>query len=306
MDYGEVLSRAWRIIWRHKILWLFGILAGCTNFGGSSGNAGSGVQYEFGPEDFNNTFGQMSIPDEAWVAIAIIAVLIGLVLAVIAIFLGTIGRIALIRGTVQADRGTGSLVFGELFGGSMPYFWRVFGLAVLIFLTVLLVVVIPIIIFSIVTLGIGLICLLPLFCLLIPLSWFLMIVIEQANIAIVVENLGIMDGLRRGWEVVRANLGPMILMGLILILGVGLIGGAIIGLPLFLVVIPSALGMAAQTEGSAIAGLAITGLCVAAYLPVVLILNGILTSYTESAWTLTFLRLTGRRTALAEPAPVEA
>ena len=37
MDYGEVLSKAWKIVWKFKILWIFGILASCT------GNAGSGV-----------------------------------------------------------------------------------------------------------------------------------------------------------------------------------------------------------------------------------------------------------------------
>ena len=31
MDIGSVLSRAWQIIWKHKVLWIFGILAGCAN-----------------------------------------------------------------------------------------------------------------------------------------------------------------------------------------------------------------------------------------------------------------------------------
>ena len=31
MDFGEILSRAWQIIWKHKILWVFGILAGCSS-----------------------------------------------------------------------------------------------------------------------------------------------------------------------------------------------------------------------------------------------------------------------------------
>ncbi len=29
MDYGEVLSKAWKIAWKFKVLWIFGILAGC-------------------------------------------------------------------------------------------------------------------------------------------------------------------------------------------------------------------------------------------------------------------------------------
>ena len=46
MDYGEVLSKAWKIIWKHKVLWIFGILAsfGQGSGGGSGGSGGnSGV-----------------------------------------------------------------------------------------------------------------------------------------------------------------------------------------------------------------------------------------------------------------------
>ena len=43
-DFGDVLSRAWQIIWKHKVLWIFGILAGCSRgssgFRGSSGGGG--------------------------------------------------------------------------------------------------------------------------------------------------------------------------------------------------------------------------------------------------------------------------
>src|SRR5437899_1899572 len=44
MDYGSLLSRAWQITWKHKILWLFGILAGfgSTNFNGNFGGGGGG------------------------------------------------------------------------------------------------------------------------------------------------------------------------------------------------------------------------------------------------------------------------
>ena len=30
MDFSEVLGKAWRIIWKHKVLWIFGIFAGCA------------------------------------------------------------------------------------------------------------------------------------------------------------------------------------------------------------------------------------------------------------------------------------
>jgi len=42
-NFGEVLTRAWQIIWKHKVLWIFGFLAGCGQSGSSvRGNFGSG------------------------------------------------------------------------------------------------------------------------------------------------------------------------------------------------------------------------------------------------------------------------
>ena len=38
-NFGEVLTRAWQIIWKHRVLWIFGILASCGR-GGGGGNGG--------------------------------------------------------------------------------------------------------------------------------------------------------------------------------------------------------------------------------------------------------------------------
>ena len=138
-----------------------------------------------------------------------------LLLIVVSIFLGTIGRIGLIKGSYEAEQGAESLAFGELFSTSMPYFWRVFGLSFLIGLAFLLLF-IPIILIGVLSAGVGFLCLLPLICLLIPVGIAVGIIIEQANRAIVLEDLGIFDGLKRGWEIARSNIGPIIIMALIL------------------------------------------------------------------------------------------
>ena len=299
MDIGDVLSRAWQIIWKHKVLWVFGILAGCAN-GGGGGGGGSNYsrpsEGDFpGKQPFEQFFGNFS-EQQIWGLIAI-AILVLLVLAVLVIFLGTIGRIGLIRGTVQAEGGAASLSFGELFSGSMPYFWRVFGLSLLVGLVILVagaLFAVLAISGTVATLGLGLLCLIPLVCVLIPVVWFISVIVEQASIAIVVENLGVIDGLKRGWEVVRLNLGTMIIMALILVLGVGFIGGLIIALPILFIVVPAIIGVAAESLRALGGGLLLAGVCFLAYLPVLLVLNGILHSYIETAWTLTFMRLTGK------------
>lgn len=304
MDYGEVLSRAWQIVRRHKVLWIFGILAGCSSGGGSSN---ANLRFERpAPPEMQRYFDQFAnLPEwQLFLIVAVIIVLI-LLLVILAIFLSTIGRIGLIRGTQQAEAGAERLAFGDLFRESLPYFWRVFGLNLLFGLAVfflVLILILPLILLALPTFGLAALCILPLVCILVPLIWFASVVLEQANVAIVVDRLGIADGVQRAWEVVRANLGAILVMALILVLGVSLIGGFIIGLPLLLLVTPAVVGTVVGTTESVGGGLLIAALCFVAYLPVLLILTGILRSYIESSWTLTYLRLS-RKAAVGEPTP---
>jgi hypothetical protein len=303
MDFGAILSRAWQIIKKHKALWVFGILAG---FGNSvvSGGSNSGIRYSFSPEDAPNQFDPWlrqfeRIPDWQLVTFMVIIGLIILGLVILAIILGTVGRIGLIQGTFLAEKGDERIPFAQLFSASMGYFWRVLAVNLVggILLGIgFLILAIPV---GIITCGIGLLCM-------VPLIWFAQLVIEQTNIAIVVENTGIGDGLRRAWEVVTKNLGAMIVMALILYLGVGLIAGAVIGLPIALIVGPGVAGMifgAAQEIPQVIGGsVLVAGLCLVAYLPVLILLNGILRAYISSAWTLTYMKLASRP-VVVEPIP---
>jgi hypothetical protein len=183
-NFGEVLNRAWRITWKYKILWIFGILASCSRGGGGgSGGGGNGGSNGNGNSPFDTSgmerfFSQVGdyLVSHWWVIVLIILGVILLVL--LSIFLGTIGRIGLIRGTLQAEEGAERLSFGELFRGSMPFFWRVFGLTFLIGLISTLLF-LPLILFGVLTAGIGFLCMLPLMCLLIPISIVIYLIVEH-------------------------------------------------------------------------------------------------------------------------------
>lgn len=296
-NFGEVLTRAWQITRKYKVLWIFGILAGCTN-GGGGGGGGGNTGYSTGPSDFDvppeiRRFILLMEDFAAWVEdnlwIFIVIGLVVLVLILISIFLGTIGRIGLIKGSYQAEMGAERLAFGELFSTSMPYFWRVFGLTFLIGLAFLLLF-IPLILLGVLTAGVAFLCFLPLICLLIPVGFAVGIIIEQANRAIVLEDLSLFDGLKRGWEIAKSNIGPLIVMGLILF-GITLLLGIVIALPVFIVVFPTIFAFAIG-EGRSFTPLYIALAFICLYAPVSLVLNGILTTFTQSAWTLTYLRLT--------------
>jgi hypothetical protein len=304
MDFGYVIQRAWHIIWKFKVLWIFGILASC---GQASGTGGSNWSYSFTSQDSNFTFQVQRFFNQltpASIALLIaLAILFSLVVIVLVILLGTVGRVGLIRGTLKAEQGAERLTFGELWHDGLAYFWRVFGLNLLIGITIFLAIMVMIfggILLTVGTLGLFALCLLPLMCLLIPVTLAVYVVIEQANVALVVENTGITEAIKRGWQVVWANIGSMIVMSLILIFGVSLVGGIVIGLPLILVGIPAIAGFAAGTAAAIRNGLIVSGLFFIIYLPILLIVSGILRGYTASAWTLTYLRLT-RKTAQNQP-----
>jgi len=116
------------------------------------------------------------------------------------------------------------------------------------------------------------------------------LIIHQSERAIVLEELSVMPALSRGWEVFRKNLGPIILMAIIL----GVIGfalGLVVAIPILIIVFPA---VAAFAFGGAqnTTPLIFMGVCICLYIPVALLLQGIVVAYTESAWTLTYMRLT--------------
>jgi hypothetical protein len=232
-----------------------------------------------------------------WVILVGLALL--LVLILVFIVLSTFGRIGLARGTWLSDEGQQKIGFGQLFAESSPYFWRVLLLAILIFvLTVGLMIFLAISALGLVavTFGLALCLVVPLFCLLVPVGWAVQIIVEQAIVAIVGDNLGVIDGLKKGWDVFRSHLGESILMGLILLIG-GLVLRFIIAIPFFIVVLPFIGSLFIQTQNAIGVGAIISLVLFCIYLPIGIALHGLVQAYIGSAWALTYRRLTGRQPA---------
>ncbi len=292
-NFGEVLTRAWKNIWKHKVLWIFGILAGCARGGGGGGSGGGGnSRFQTGDLPFSDgRIGQVMeqtgqyFKDNLWIILVVILVL--MFLGLISFALGMIGRIGMIKGTVLAEKDVERIAFGEVWSDSLPYFWRIFGLNFLVGLAVV-VLIVPFVLLGVVTAGVGLVCLIPILCLLVPIGWALSIIIEQAQAAIVLEDLSLVDGLKRGWLIVKSNPGPVIVMSLILGIGGAVIGG-VISIPLIIAFVPIIVGIGSLRE--TFAPLYIALACCLAYAPVLIVLNGIMTAFIQSAWALTFMKL---------------
>jgi hypothetical protein len=229
-----------------------------------------------------------------------IAIFILVMILVVGFYLlGALGRIGLIRGTLLAEGGAEKMTFNEIFEDAKPFFWRIVGLNLLIVLGLLVVGVILWMIFAagiLFTLGLGACFLVPLMCLLVPFFWYLGIVIRQANIALVLEDLDVISAIERGWNFTREHLGNMIIMGLILSIG-GAVITFIIGLPQLFSVIPmiSSLfrGEFLTDVEAMIRGVSATVVLALLYMPIFLALRAVLISYIESAWTLNFLENLG-------------
>ncbi len=289
MDYGEALGRAWKIFWKHKILWLFGFL-----YGGWAGvlYIPSTLLGFYMPGFMQSLEGMNSAQIDAQMkslfVYLLIFVAVILIFVILALLLQTFGWTGLVHGTQKADEGAGKIGAGELFQAGKANFWRVLGTVVL--LSIALQVVVGIFYFlivglSLVTFGLALICLLPFFLLLIPLSYFFRAYMELTVAAQVIERPGIGGGLQRGWFIIRNRFVPVLVMALILIIGQS-VASLIFAAPYFLV--SWSLSLFQFSRGLALAP-TIIGLL---YTPVYTFAISLVMAYSVSAWALTFLRLT--------------
>jgi len=314
MNYREVLSKAWKIVWKNKILWLFGILAGCGavggNRGGSGGSSGgsSAASNNFSrlganPSSIGNQFlaifnniGEY-ISQNLWIIalLVLMIVLFAFITSILSFFVGALGTGGVIKGAILRDEENSEnkrLSFSEIFKALKPYYWRIVLLHLLIIGVGLLAsflafgLIIGLIVF---TLGIGFIFLIPIILLMIPIGSLVQVIIKNSTIALIDENMSVFQCIARGWEVTIGNLGSMIVMMIILGVGQFIIGFLII-IPLIFSFFPFAISWLSNEKGVIIAALIISLLLLALFIVVAIIMSGILKAYILTAWTLNYRR----------------
>ena len=300
MNFAEVLTQAWNIIWKNKILWLFGFFASL----GAGGSMNSGnFNYNFGENDFPNWtenlppwFNQLQETAIIWVPVVILLTLLFIVILSI---LNTIGRIGLANGGWLADRPAvpgeeyPTLKFNTLWQTSKRYFWRVLLLTVMLgvlALTLGLIVLIPTIGLSVLTLGIGLICLLPLLCVLFVAFGVLVLIANMAVIGIVNEDRNITDSVSHAWMLFKSRPVDIIVIAFILWI-MSWVAGFIVGLPTLLILAPVFGGLLSQSEAMLQGSMLLSGILLLLYLPVLLFAQSIIQSYNGVAWTLVYRRI---------------
>lgn len=233
MDYGNLFSKAWDLVWKNKFLILLGMLVvigGAGGGGSSQGASGqNGVDFQVPTQfDFSAPFQSLDLPVLPMIGVGIlvvIAILIGLALWVI----GTTSRGGLISGANALSQGS-STNFSESFQAGWSKVIRLLGISVVPAVPVLLLVIIGLSSVGIyggfrqvmtsgevitaprtgMFLPVGIVA-----CILVPLALILSLLRTFANRACMLEDLGVFASYRRGFDVLTANLGPAIVLFLI-------------------------------------------------------------------------------------------
>lgn len=303
MDFGKILSKAWKTIWKHKILWLFGILAGCgaNGSGQASSNvnlSSNGSNYQdapsfLGPEaqrSFEQFFRSLAdIQPWIWVVVGVSIFVLIVVISFLSLMAGTLGTTGVVKGTSMADQANEEdkpLSLGVVFKGLKPYYWKVLLLTLIVNVggfVLGMILLIPILILTVCTFFLAGI-------LMIPISWFIHTWVRFTTIAIIEEDLGIMDAIKRAWSLLIKNLGNVAIVFLILGVGGALIGVALI-IPIILSLLPLIINITATGIDTISSSLTLTAILLAIALPLVIFLGGVLRAYVLSAWTLTYRRV---------------
>jgi hypothetical protein len=300
MNYGDLLSEAFRLTWRNRYLWFFGFfVAG----GGGSFN----FPANFGGQEVQNPFGPVAGPLQ-WISdnlVLFLTVIISVivVLALIFLVLSIISHGALAESVAALHRGE-TRGFGPAFRVGTANFWRVLGLKVLFFLIALgliLVIFLPVVLgalaaFSLtdstglrvlaVVLGV-----LFVFVALIVVFLPFAIVNQFGLRELVVSRRRITESIAGGFRLFRRNIGRSLLVWLIqlaVMLGLGI--AVLVALVIFgAILLGPAIALFATDHAPAGVVAGVVGGVL--FLVPVFVISGAIGAFNHAYWTLAYLRL---------------
>jgi len=329
MEYDRVLGDAFRLTIRYRFLWLFAFLGGASTGGsggspnfnfGSPGSAGSS---DVPPELQDLARSVQNLPAFLMAHMAQILIMGGILalIGLVFLILSFIAKGALIGSVARLGLGEEvSLGSGWRIGQSFGWcYFRLFLVTLVLGLIVLLLIGAVVLVFilliqgsgeSLRTLAIIAAVLLGIsaFFALVILAIGFSIVLEYADRAVVVENLGALASISRGYEVFRARLWPSALVWIISV-AVAIAIGIALAVPALIIAIPLGGAVFGTYANSGFTAPTFVAGAIAALIWIVMIwgLGAIGGTYTSSYWTLSYLMLTDRyppARPVAESAPL--
>ena len=274
-DYGNILTRAFKLTWKHKSYWLFmtfPVLIGMVFFAAFI----APVLFLEGNEDL------MGLIVVLWLGVIGLGMIVSLVAS-------AAGMTSLTLGILRAERGEGSTSFMDLVRDGFGYFPRAFGVMLIVQLTVgavFTVFFLCIMALTVVTMGIASICLQPVMLLLTPLSFLVAAVMNGGIVSVIEEDLDALDAVKHALQVVREHVWKFVIITLIVYFGASFISG-IFFVPAMIPAMfaPVAMEMSEQMFWVAM------GSFVCLFFPAMSIFSGIFGAFTTSAIDLAYLQL---------------
>ena len=333
MDHLKVLKRAWETTWRYRALWVFGIILALTTagsgFGGGGGGGDGRFQYKLNDEDlFRFQRGEILPPEvvSTLIAIGVGLACVTVILIIVAAIARYVAETALIR-MVDDYEETGeqcSVRQGFRMGWSRTA-WRLFLIKLLIGLPTALAFILlfalaaaPLLLWATKSKALGIIgtvATIGLFFLILFLAIVVGAVLSLLRKffwrACALEELGVIESIRQGFEVVRQHLKDVVIMWLIMIgvrIGwtVAMIAMTIVLLPaiILLIIVGGVLGGLPALLVGGVASLFFEGavpwilagvIGIPIFIMVVavpwLFLGGLMEVFKSSTWTLTYREL---------------
>ena len=300
MPYWELVTRSFKISWRHKYLWLLALFAGESG-GGFNFNSSStpGTNGRRGTPDLVAINQQISQWLSDHIGLIVAASVAFLVIAIAFFILAAVCEGALVRAAAEhdAERPFGLGLAWRAGTATMGAMIR-FRLLLIALALPLLAVFVALVIGIVAAIGRqkgGEVAALGVFGFLVvlaavPYLIVLFLLDRMGTRALVLEQLAAVASLRRAYTLFTKRLGRLLLVGLLAI-GVAIvlsIGVAIVGA---IVVIPAAvLAVAVYASGSS-AWWVVVALAVIVLLPILLVVSAFLAAQSSTYWTLAFRRL---------------
>lgn len=238
-DYGNILTRALKLTWKHKSFWLLLMIPVFISF---MILAAIILPVIFLTENEES----MTLIMVLWAGIVIFGFFASFII-------GAVSMNAVTLGILRAERGEGSTALMDIVRDSFQYFKNAFGAILIIQLsvgTVFTVFFLCMAALTLVTMGIASICLQPIMLLLTPLSFLVGAVLYGSLVAVMDEGLGALDAVKRAVQVVRDHVWKFIVISLIAYFG-SMIVSSIFTFPFM---IPAMFGPALIESGVDITG----------------------------------------------------
>jgi hypothetical protein len=311
MDYGQLLTDAWQVVWNNKFLLIIGFLAA---LGSGSSSSGNNASFNFGDNDIPPGFGEKADVFLAHFAPFIVGMIcLALFIAIVFWLIRLTAQAGLISAADRLSAGE-KVSLGEALGAGLGKLGRMIGIYLLlygpfIFLAVILLGSALLLAGTAIgfefanateglepiwaSFGIVITCVALLFCILLPLLLVVTIILPFAQRAAVLEDKGVTASLGRAWWVIRNNLGDTVIL-VVMFVVMGIVYGIVVAIVLVpltgLLFLPMLIGMIADSSAGAgnFVALVCGGLGIGL---LAAFLNSLWTTYRSTAMTLAYRQL---------------